>query len=147
MPSKTLSVIQPVPIISCPENFESFRTSILEEFAEKVPDELRLPRSVIDNPPKDDTAIPRECGLLSPEEIQITEKYDATALAAAIASKQFTAVAVATAFAKRAIIAHQLTCCLIEWFMDEAIEQAKAWMITLKLQEIPLAPSMAFPSV
>ncbi|EFQ28957.1 amidase [Colletotrichum graminicola] len=71
-------------------------------------------------------SVPGECGILSNEEIYITENFNAVGLAAAIAQKKFTAVAVATAFAKRAIIAHQLTCCLTEWFMDEAIDQAKA---------------------
>lgn len=126
MPSKTLPVVQPVPVPSGPPEFEALCTSILEEFAEKVPNHLRLPKTLFENPPKNVTAVPRECGLLSPAEIEITENYDATELAAAIASKKLTAVAVATAFAKRAIVAHQVTCCLMEWFMDEAIETAKA---------------------
>ncbi|KAH6887492.1 amidase signature domain-containing protein [Thelonectria olida] len=126
MPSKTLPVVQPVPVLSGPPEFETLRTSILEEFAEKVPENLRLPQSIFENPPKNVTAVPRECGLLSADEIEITEKYDATELAASISSKKLTAVAVATAFAKRAIISHQVTCCLMEWFMDEAIERAKA---------------------
>lgn len=37
-----------------------------------------------------------------------------------------TAVQVATAFAKRAIIAHQLSNCLTEWLLDDAIGQARA---------------------
>lgn len=98
---------------------------MLEEFAAKVPDNLRLPIELINNPPKNVTGVPKECGLLTPEEFAITEEYDATALAGLIASKKLTAVAVATAFSKRAIIAHQLTGCLTEWFMDDAIEQAK----------------------
>lgn len=126
MASTNFHVIQPVPLPKGTPEYEAKIRSILDDFAAKVPGELYIPQSVVDNPPKDVTAVPRESGLMSDKELEITEKYDAVALAEAIASKKLTAVAVATAFAKRAIIAHQLTCCLTEWFMDEAIERAKA---------------------
>ncbi|WAO97250.1 Acetamidase [Fusarium falciforme] len=121
-----LPIIQPIPVPLGPPKYELLRRSILEEFAAKVPPHLRVPETYIAKPPKNVTFIPRECGILSPEEIDITENYDATALASAIASKKLKAVSVATAFGKRAILAHQVTCCLTEWFMDEAIQQAKA---------------------
>jgi len=121
----SFKVFQPVPIPKGTDEYEAKIKSILDEFAAKVPESLILPESIISNPPKNVTAIPRESGLLTPEEIEITEDYDAVGLAEAIASKKLTAVAVATAFSKRAIIAHQVTCCLTEWFMDEAIERAK----------------------
>ncbi|KAL7919129.1 amidase [Trichoderma austrokoningii] len=105
--------------------YEASRRNLLEDFATKVPGDFRLSPDIINNAPRDVTSIPRQCGLLSAEEIKITENYDATALAALIRGKKLTSVAVATAFAKRAIIAHQLTSCLTEWFMDEAIERAK----------------------
>ncbi|POR33545.1 hypothetical protein TPAR_06248 [Tolypocladium paradoxum] len=126
MSSKTLPVIQAVPVPSGSAEYEAARDAILGQFAASVPDELRLPPVTVQTPPKNVTRIPGECGLLSAPDLEITEKYDVYALAQAIASGQLTAVAVATAFAKRAIIAHQLTACLTEWFMDEAIEQAKA---------------------
>jgi amidase len=72
----------------------------------RIPPEYRLPSipkgltNVLD--------VPRTCGLLTPEELSITEKYDATALAEAIRSRALTSVAVARAFCKRAAIAHQL---------------------------------------
>jgi amidase len=125
MPSKQLSVIQAMPLKSGSPAYEAFRTSMLQEFGSNVPQELRLPQPLIDNPPKDVTGIPSSCGILSNEELEITENYDATALAAAIASRKFTAVAVVTAFSKRAIIAHQLTCCLTQWFMEEAVQAAQ----------------------
>ncbi|RFU79264.1 acetamidase [Trichoderma arundinaceum] len=125
MPSKSLPVIQVKALVTGSPEFEVTRAALLEEFAANVPYELRLPPDLINNAPKNVTGIPQQCGLLSPEELSITEKYDATTLAALIAEKKLTSVAVATAFAKRAIIAHQLTSCLTEWFMDEAIERAK----------------------
>ena len=126
MPSSSLAVVQTVPILKGTPEFESARDSVLEEFAAKVPQDLRLDSSITSNPPKNVTGVPRECGILTKDELEITENYDAVGLAEAIATKKFSAVAVATAFSKRAIIAHQLTCCLTEWFMDEAIERAKS---------------------
>jgi hypothetical protein len=52
--------------------------------------------------------IPSTCGLLTSEELAITEQYDATALAEAIRSRALTSVAVARAYCKRAAVAHQL---------------------------------------
>lgn len=53
-------------------------------------------------------AIPRECHILSAREIEITEKYDATALVEQLAAKRLKSVDVVTAFCKRAAIAQQL---------------------------------------
>ncbi|KAH7020323.1 amidase signature domain-containing protein [Ilyonectria destructans] len=72
------------------------------------------------------TGLAEDCSLLSSLKLKITEDYDAWAFAAAIASQELTAVQVGTAFAKRAIIAHQLSNCLTEWFLDDAIDQARA---------------------
>lgn len=105
--------------------YEARRNALLEAFYSKIPVEYRLPQSLLDDPPRDVTDIPRTCGILSPEEIRITEEYDAVGLAEAIAAKQLTAVAVTTAFCKRAIIAHQLSCCLTHWPMDEALARAR----------------------
>lgn len=125
MSSNLLPVVSPKAVVSGTPEFEAARTLLLEEFGAKVPPELRLPQELIVNPPKNVTHIPCECGLLSAEELAITEHHDATDLASAIAAQKYTAVAVARAFAKRAIIAHQLTCCLSEWFMDEAVALAQ----------------------
>jgi amidase len=65
--------------------------------AEKLPSPDRL--NVID--------IPRECGLLGEEELEMTET-DATGLVGKMAKGIWTAEAVLTAFLKRATIGHQL---------------------------------------
>jgi amidase len=44
--------------------------------------------------------IPRSCGLLSEQELNITEDYDATALAAAIRSRKLKCIDVTKAFCK-----------------------------------------------
>lgn len=57
---------------------------------------------------KNVSAIPRECGILSARELEITENYDATALVKELAAKRLKSVDVVTAFCKRAAIAQQL---------------------------------------
>lgn len=71
--------------------------------------------------------IPQSCGILTADELAITERHDATSLAAALADRSITSEAVTTAFCKRAAIAQQLTNCLTEIFFDAAITRAK-WL-------------------
>lgn len=44
--------------------------------------------------------VPRSCGILTEKEVDITENYDATALAQAIKDKKFSCVDVTTAYCK-----------------------------------------------
>lgn len=67
----------------------------------------------------------RTSGLLSAEEIAITETSDVATLLASIASQQISALNVTKAFAKRAAFAHQLTTCCTEIFFEEAFAVAK----------------------
>lgn len=105
----------------------SYRTkvnSILENLEDRIPSDLRLPASLLENPPLDVTGIPESCGLLTSAEIAITE-LDATEVCAQIAKGELSAVDTVVAFGKRAAIAHQLTACLTDFFLDEAAEQAQ----------------------
>jgi hypothetical protein len=52
--------------------------------------------------------LPRACGLLTEQELDITESYDAVTLLGKIASKELTSYTVTTAFCKRAAIAQQV---------------------------------------
>ncbi|KAH7056948.1 amidase signature domain-containing protein [Macrophomina phaseolina] len=126
MAKRPFPLIQITPVPTGDAVWEAKRKAILEEFISKVPEEYYIPQHYVDNPPLDVRNIPRECGILTPEELHITEDYDAVGLAAAIAARKYTAVTVATAFCKRAIIADQVSCCLTQWFMDEAVERAKS---------------------
>jgi amidase len=126
MVARPFNVIQPKDVPQGTPEYEEKRATLLRTFADKVPQEYFVPEAVISNPPKDVSELATTFGILTPDEIEITEKYDATGLAEAVASKKYSAVSVVTAFSKRAIIAHQLTCCLTQWFMDSAVEQAKA---------------------
>ncbi|KIW28081.1 uncharacterized protein PV07_07764 [Cladophialophora immunda] len=123
---RPFNVIQPKDVPEGTPEYESKRAALLRAFNEKIPQEYYIPQEVVASPPQDVSGLATTFGILTPEEIAITETADATTLAEAIAGRKYTAVAVATAFCKRAIVAHQLTCCLTQWFMDEALAQAKS---------------------
>lgn len=125
MVKQPFAALQPKPLPQGTPEFEQKRADLLRTFYDKIPAEYILPQDVFENPPLNVSSIPRTCGILTANELAITEHYDAVSLAGAIANKQLTAVEVIIAFCKRAIIAHQLTCCLTQWFMDEAIECAQ----------------------
>lgn len=99
-----------------------------------IPKEWKLPSSILDSLafPLDkhpnkliELDIPRKSGLLTDRELNVTENYTVSELLAKLASGEFTALEVTTAFSKRAAIAQQLTSCLTETFFDQAIERAK----------------------
>ncbi|KAH9949167.1 amidase signature domain-containing protein [Amylocystis lapponica] len=100
-------------------------STILADLDSQIPAALRLPPSILKDPPLDVTGVPASCGLLTPEELAITE-LDATAIVEKIAKGEMTAVETVSAFGKRAAIAHQLTACLTDFFLDEGIATAKA---------------------
>jgi amidase len=78
----------------------------------RIPKSWRLPNSTFElynsSTPVNILNIPRDCGILSNQELVITEQYDAIALAEKLATRSLTATAVTTAFSKRAAIAQQL---------------------------------------
>jgi amidase len=79
--------------------------------ASKIPQSLRLHPSYLESLLSTSQSVidvPKQCGLLTEQEIDITENYDAVALIEKIATQQFSSVAVTTAFCKRAAIAQQL---------------------------------------
>ncbi|KAH7909595.1 amidase signature domain-containing protein [Hygrophoropsis aurantiaca] len=90
----------------------------------QIPASLRLSQSYLDNLPLDVTNVPVTCGLLTPFELAVTE-LDATAICEKIAKGELSAVETVTAFGRRAAIAHQVTACLTDFFLDEGIERAK----------------------
>ena len=68
---------------------------------------------IIANPPPKDqldvSALPESYGVLSPKDVEITNSQ-VDVLLAKLADGSWSAVDVATAFSKRAVIAHQLVC-------------------------------------
>ncbi|KAF9241345.1 general amidase [Melanogaster broomeanus] len=69
------------------------------------------------------TGFPETYGLLTPQEIEITNT-DVDVLLKKLASAEWSSVAVTTAFYKRAIIAQQLVNCLTEIFVERALARA-----------------------
>lgn len=64
-------------------------------------------------------------GVLTKEELEITETVDAMILLRKMASGALSAVQVTRAFCKRAALAQQLIRCCTEMFFDEAIKTAQ----------------------
>ncbi|EPE29787.1 Amidase signature (AS) enzyme [Glarea lozoyensis ATCC 20868] len=93
----------------------------------RIPKEWLLDQKFVDPPQKNVLHIPRASGILTDKELHITESYSAVALTSAIAKNELTALAVTTAFCKRAAIAQQLTNCLTEIMFEDAIARAK-WL-------------------
>jgi amidase len=73
---------------------------------EAIPDDWRIsaPGADVLNV----TAVPENCGLLSAEELEITNTADVAILLEKLASGAWSSVQVTTAFYKRAIVAQQL---------------------------------------
>ena len=91
------------------------------------PEMLELVTFPLDKNPNKliDLEVVKKSGILTDQELSITEDYSVSQLLAKLASGELTSVAVTTAFSKRAAIAQQLTSCLTETFFDEALERAK----------------------
>lgn len=66
----------------------------------------------------------RDSGLLSSQELEITEILDVRVLLGKIARRELSALNVTRAYAKRAAFAHQLTNCCTEIFFEQAFEEA-----------------------
>ncbi|KAJ8495856.1 hypothetical protein ONZ51_g1447 [Trametes cubensis] len=69
-------------------------------------------------------AYPDTCGLLTEREVAITNTCNVDVLLNKLASAEWSAVEVTTAFYKRAIVAHQLVNCLTEIFIERALARA-----------------------
>ncbi|KAG2134391.1 general amidase [Suillus bovinus] len=96
--------------------------------AEKKQRQLKsIPQEWLVTPPPpstlDVTGFPESCGLLNAREIKITNT-SVDVLLKKLATAEWTAVEVTTAFSKRAIVAHQLVNCLTEIFIDRALARA-----------------------
>lgn len=87
----------------------------------------------------------RTCGVLTPEELTITETRDASSLLQRLASGQISSVTVVGAFAKRAALAHQLTTCCTEIFIEEALQEARRLDDVLKSTGKTVGPLHGLP--
>ncbi|KZT29148.1 general amidase [Neolentinus lepideus HHB14362 ss-1] len=94
----------------------------------------------------DVSGIPDQCTeLLSEREREITNTLDVQVLLAKLASGEWSSVEVTTAFYKRAIIAHKLTNCLTEIFVERALARAAEVDAYLKEKGEPMGPLHGLP--
>ncbi|PVI00155.1 acetamidase [Periconia macrospinosa] len=115
-----------------------------EEQLSRIPPSYHLPLTPTDDVTNYLSEV-RRCGLLTEQEISITEVYDATALAAAIRKRELRVVDVTQAFCKRAAIAHQFTNCLTEILFEEALDRARFLDAHLDSGKTPLGPLHGVP--
>ena len=116
-----------------------------KERASRLPETWLLPPSSIDHKRLNVLGVPRESGLLTDDELKITERYDATALRDELASGRLKSVDVVTAFCKRAAIAQQVTNCLTEMLFDDAHLRAKQLDEYLTKNGKPMGPLHGLP--
>lgn len=109
-----------------------------------IPKEWRLPSSILTNPPQNLLTPSFLHSLLTPLELEITTTPLQTLLAH-LATSHWTSLAVTTAFAHRAAIAHQLTNCLSEFPLDQALTTARALDAHLAQHKKPLGPLHGLP--
>lgn len=129
-----------------PEKWQDIAARKQRERADRIPFQWKLSPAHIPAESRTNVlSVPRECGLLSEQELNITENHDASALVAALSSGKLKAVDVTTAFCKRAAIAHQLTNCLTEIFFDDAIAQAKQLDDEMTKSGSPTGPLHGLP--
>jgi amidase len=102
------------------------RANDAQERREKqLPDEYRIPKEKMPaDSVKDVSNFPRESGLFTEDELQITE-VSAPVLLKQVEEKKWTAEQVARAYCKRAAYAQQLLNCLSEMRFELAIAEAK----------------------
>jgi amidase len=124
--------------------FTQLVSAQLSRLENQIPAECRLPKPLLENPPLNVTSIPETCGILTTEELAITD-LDATDILASVASGRLTAVEVVIAFGKRAAIAHQLTACLMDFFLDEGIQRAKELDAYFKTHKKTVGPLHGLP--
>lgn len=101
-------------------------------------------RTTVPKDVKNVTSIPANCGVLTAEEVAITE-MTAPKLIELMTAGTLTSEAVTLAFCKRAAIAHQLTNCLTEIFFDAALDRARAIDAEFKAKGTPAGPLHGLP--
>lgn len=106
-------------------NWQAKAAAKAAEAKAKIPAEWLLPEGLVSDDQLNVLDVPRTCGILTPEELSITEDHDATALRDKLAKGELTAFQVTVAFCKRSAIAQQLTSCLTETMYDMALVRAK----------------------
>ena len=84
-----------------PARWQSVAWQKKDEQSARIPSDWRIPHDRFPAPNVTNYLnVPRDCGILSEQELRITEEYDATALAKAIKARKLRSVDVTRAFCK-----------------------------------------------
>ncbi|APA08655.1 hypothetical protein sscle_04g034250 [Sclerotinia sclerotiorum 1980 UF-70] len=106
------------------QHYKEIATIAQKRRADSLPKEYLLPGEALKTLPRNVTNIPRSSGHFTHEELEIIES-DAEAILQKIKDKIWTSVEVTKAFSKAAVVAHQLTNCLTEILIPEALKRAE----------------------
>ncbi|KAH9479411.1 Acetamidase [Psilocybe cubensis] len=111
---------------------------------DSVPSDWFIPRLPLQGHPNV-LDVPEKCGLLTERELMITETTDVGLILAKLRAAEWSSVETTTAFYKRAVLAHQLTNCLTEIFVDSALERARHLDDVLRNTGKPVGPLHGLP--
>ncbi|KAL6705373.1 hypothetical protein ACN47E_007022 [Coniothyrium glycines] len=115
----------------------------------KIPKDWLLPQSLTSTFHERATlnvlSVPSTCGVLTKQELEITEHHDATSLISLMAAGELKSVDVVTAFCKRAAIAQQCCNCLTEIMFDEALARAQECDAYFSTHGKPMGPLHGLP--
>jgi amidase len=130
-------------------DWQELAKSKKESVAAKIPKDWLLPSTLTSQYNETSTLnvldVPRTCGLLTEQELAITEDHDATALVQLMSKGELKSVDVVTAFCKRAAIAQQCVSCLTEIMFDEALANARECDAYLEKEGKPIGPFHGLP--
>lgn len=108
-----------------PRPWQELAAEKKKEQLSRIPAEWILKPEAMPTPEMVDLRpIASSCGILSAKELEITSDYDATALLEKIASGEYSAVEVVTAYCKRAAVGQQVCNSLTEIMFLDAIAEA-----------------------
>ncbi|RHZ65805.1 general amidase GmdB [Aspergillus thermomutatus] len=131
---------------------ETWRTLVAQKRKQldaQIPSEWRLSDEFLASVPSNgrliETGVVRRTGILSDDELDITENYSAAELLPKLAYGELSSLAVTTAFCKRAAIAQQWTSCLTEHFFARALERAQYLDEYLKREKKVVGPFHGLP--
>ncbi|KAJ5740994.1 fatty-acid amide hydrolase [Penicillium malachiteum] len=113
--------------------------------AESIPVKYMVPAEML--PPKSQLDVhnfPAQSGLMSPKELQITETSSVD-IVKAIANGEWTAEEVTVAFARRAVISHQVTNFATEFLISDALAHARDLDRTFKKTGRVVGPLHGLP--
>ena len=108
-----------------------------------IPSQWRLPSNFVLKG-KDVRSVPRDCGLLSQKQLEITERT-ATELVEELRNGRLSSVTVTTAYVARAAIAAQVTNCIANFFPQEGLQRAAELDEYLRKHGKPMGPLHGLP--